>query len=43
MFGVGLHATAVGGKLAIHADDNKHPIFKLPKLVGGSAVFAASW
>jgi hypothetical protein len=31
MFGGGLHATANGGKLAIHADYNKHPFFKLDR------------
>jgi Rps23 Pro-64 3,4-dihydroxylase Tpa1-like proline 4-hydroxylase len=31
MFGGGLHATGVGGKLAIHADYNKHPFFKLDR------------
>ena len=31
MFGGGLHATASGGKLAIHADYNKHPFFKLDR------------
>lgn len=30
-FGGGLHATACGGKLAIHADYNKHPFFKLDR------------
>ncbi len=31
MFGGGLHATATGGKLAIHADFNKHPFFKVDR------------
>jgi hypothetical protein len=31
MYGGGLHATAVGGKLAVHADYNKHPLFKLDR------------
>jgi hypothetical protein len=31
MFGGGLHATASGGKLAVHADYNKHPFFKLDR------------
>jgi hypothetical protein len=31
MFGGGLHATAAGGKLAVHADYNKHPFFKLDR------------
>ncbi|MFL6451973.1 MAG: 2OG-Fe(II) oxygenase [Bryobacteraceae bacterium] len=31
MFGGGLHATATGGKLAVHADYNKHPFFKLDR------------
>lgn len=31
MFGGGLHATSTGGKLATHADYNKHPIFKLDR------------
>jgi hypothetical protein len=31
MFGGGLHATSAGGKLAIHADYNKHPFFKLDR------------
>ena len=31
MFGGGLHATSSGGKLAIHADYNKHPLFKLDR------------
>jgi Rps23 Pro-64 3,4-dihydroxylase Tpa1-like proline 4-hydroxylase len=31
MFGGGLHATSAGGKLAVHADYNKHPWFKLDR------------
>lgn len=31
MFGGGLHATRTGGTLAMHADYNKHPIFKLDR------------
>ena len=31
MFGGGLHATASGGRLAMHADYNKHPIFRLDR------------
>lgn len=31
LFGGGLHATAAGGKLAVHADYNKHPITKLDR------------
>lgn len=31
MFGGGLHATATGGKLAVHADYNKHPWFMLDR------------
>jgi hypothetical protein len=31
MFGGGLHATRAGGKLAVHADYNKHPLFKLDR------------
>jgi hypothetical protein len=31
MFGGGLHATSTGGTLAVHADFNKHPIFKLDR------------
>jgi len=31
MFGGGLHATAAGGKLAVHVDYNKHPFFKLDR------------
>ncbi|MGA2712831.1 MAG: 2OG-Fe(II) oxygenase [Bryobacteraceae bacterium] len=30
-FGGGLHATAAGGKLAVHADYNKHPVTKLDR------------
>src|SRR5262249_30324136 len=31
MFGGGLHATSTGGKLAVHADFNKHPRFALDR------------
>ncbi|MBL6457599.1 2OG-Fe(II) oxygenase [Belnapia sp. T6] len=31
MFGGGLHATRTGGTLAVHADYNKHPFFKLDR------------
>jgi hypothetical protein len=31
MFGGGLHATRAGGRLAVHADYNKHPWFKLDR------------
>jgi len=31
MFGGGLHATASGGKLAIHADFNRHPSLRLDR------------
>ena len=31
MFGGGLHATRSGGKLAVHADYNKHPFFALDR------------
>lgn len=31
LFGGGLHATRSGGRLAIHADFNRHPIFKLER------------
>jgi len=31
MFGGGLHATQAGGTLAMHADYNKHPFFKLDR------------
>ena len=31
LFGGGLHATGSGGKLAIHADYNKHPFFELDR------------
>lgn len=30
-FGGGLHATSTGGKLAVHADYNKHPVTKLDR------------
>lgn len=30
-FGVGLHATSAGGKVAMHADYKKHPFFKLDR------------
>jgi hypothetical protein len=30
-FGGGLHATAAGGKLAVHADYNKHPVSRLDR------------
>lgn len=31
MIGGGLHATAWGGKLAVHADFNKHPVYHLDR------------
>ncbi len=43
MFGGGLHATAIGGRLAVHADFNKHPIFKLDRRLNLLTYLNENW
>jgi len=43
MFGGGLHATAVGGKLAVHADFNKHPRFALDRRLNMLVYLNEQW
>jgi len=43
MFGGGLHATAPGGKLAIHADFNKHPRFALDRRLNMLVYLNEGW
>ena len=43
MFGGGLHATAAGGRLAIHADYNKHPVFKLDRRLNMLVYLNEGW
>jgi Rps23 Pro-64 3,4-dihydroxylase Tpa1-like proline 4-hydroxylase len=43
MFGGGLHATAEGGRLAIHADFNKHPRFALDRRLNMLVYLNEGW
>jgi hypothetical protein len=43
MFGGGLHATAVGGTLAVHADFNKHPRFALDRRLNMLVYLNEGW
>jgi hypothetical protein len=43
MFGGGLHATSTGGKLAMHADYNKHPFYKLDRRLNMLVYLNEGW
>jgi hypothetical protein len=43
MFGGGLHATKSGGKLSVHADYNKHPIFALDRRLNMLVYMNEEW
>ncbi|MGQ7907215.1 2OG-Fe(II) oxygenase [Burkholderia sp. BC1] len=43
MLGGGLHATGVGGTLAIHSDFNKHPFFKIDRRLNVLVYLNEGW